>query len=77
MCQAGHSLSSKQDIPCSTQDILFVPRMAFPVFQAGHSFCSTHDIPCFASNAFLVFPAGLSLGSKQDMAKKLRGWLRF
>ena len=48
MLEAGHSVCSKQDIPC-------VRSRTFRVFEAGHSLCSKQDIPCVRRRTFHVF----------------------
>ena len=81
--ETGHSLCSKQNIPCvrsrtflvfeaghslcSKQDIPCVRSRTFLVFEARHSSCSKQDIPCIRSKEFLVFEAGHSLWSKQNI----------
>ena len=45
--QAGHSLCSKQDIPC-------VPSRTFLVFQAGHSVCSKQYIACVPYHHIII-----------------------
>ena len=56
----GHSLCSKQGIPC-------VRSRTFLVFEAEHSLCSKQNIPCIRSRTFLVLEAEHSLCSKQDI----------
>ena len=60
MFEEGHSVCSKQNIPC-------VPSRKFLVFETKHSLWSKQDIPCVRSRTFLLFQAGHSLCSKQDI----------